>query len=150
MANFLTDGRTALLAALKGDAAIDALVKTWREFGPGLRERLAPEPAYCPLVALYPASGEVLPRFNAANEIAQELVVRIVTDGQDAAGAEEIAALIIARIDASRSGLLDLAGDGLKDMRIVSMRWEPAPSEEGPRLLWNVTVLVAFVWIRLA
>ena len=58
----------------------------------------------------------------------------------------------LAKIDDVRTSLVWVAArsDGLKDMRIVSMRWEPAPSEEGPRLLWNVTVLVAFVWIRLA
>ena len=57
MSNFLTDGRLALLAALRADAAISALVRTWFEFGPGLIRRHDVEPALCPVLGVAPAEG---------------------------------------------------------------------------------------------
>jgi len=150
MNNFLTDARVALLAALQADAGIDALVRTWREFGPGLRERMAIEPAYCPLLALYPAGGEPFARFNAASHIAQDLALRIVTAGQDASAAEELVALVVARIDSCRDGLLGLASEGLKDVRVLSIRWTPEPSPGGARVMWDVALQVRILWIRFA
>ncbi|MFO7956494.1 MAG: hypothetical protein R6X33_05300, partial [Candidatus Brocadiia bacterium] len=55
MSSYLTDGRTALLAALKADADLQSLVKTWLEAGPGLRRRERIEPAWCPAVSVRPA-----------------------------------------------------------------------------------------------
>ena len=148
MANFLTDGRTALLDALKDDEAIAARVRTWREFGPGLRQRLAVEPAYCPLLALYPAEGDQNPRFNAANQTTHGLLLRIVTSGQNAEPCEELAALVLERIAACRAPLAGLADVGLKDIRVSSIRWDPHPAADGAHLMWEALVGVRLVWIR--
>jgi len=148
MANFLTDARTALLAELKGDAQVAALVRTWFEFGPGLRRRFNLEPAACPLVALSPVDGEALRTANALTHVAQRLRVSVATAGQDAEPCEQIVALVLDRIAACDEDCLGLAADGLAGVDVEGIHWRCEPDEAGARTLWTADVDVALRWHR--
>ncbi len=148
MANFLTDGRTALLDALKADAQIAARVKTWFEFGAGLQRRFGIEPAVCPLLALSPAEGDAVRTANALTDIAQRLRIEIATDGQNAELAEELVALIIERIKACNQSCLGLAPDGLMGVEIEGITWRAVPDPSGARIAWSVRIGVAMLWKR--
>ena len=149
MSNFLTDGRAALVAALKADAAIDALVKTYFEFGPGLRRRYELAPAACPALSVLPAEASESHLANVEREVPQRLRIEVATDGQDAAPCEELAALVLARLHACRAGCLGLAADGLTGLRVGSVAWAALPRQDGARLVWTAAIDVELLW-RLA
>jgi len=148
MANFLTDGRTALLSALKADAEIAARVKRWFEFGPGLQRRYELEPASCPLLALAPADGDALRTANALTDVAQRLRIELATDGQDAEPCEELVALVLERLRACDDDCLGLSADGLAGVEVETVRWQPRPDASGARIVWTATIQVALQWKR--
>ena len=148
MANFLTDGRTALLNALKGDAQIAALVKTWYEFGGGLKRRFMIEPAACSLLSLSPAEGDAVRSANALTDIAQRLRIEVATDGQDAEPVEELVALIIERLKASNESCLGLASEGLTGIDAEGITWRPVPHAGGARVMWTARIGVMLLWKR--
>jgi hypothetical protein len=149
MSNFLTDGRLGLMAALQGDAAIDARVRSYFDFGPGLRRRPALEPALCPALSLAPAEAAEERVANVEREVPQLLRVEVATAGQDVQPCEELAALVIARVNACNSDCLGLAADGLTGLRVRAVRWDALPRPEAARILWTAAIEVELLW-RLA
>jgi hypothetical protein len=148
MSNYLTDGRTALLDALKADAQISARVKTWFEFGAGLRRRFNIEPGACPLLALSPAEGDALRTANALTDVAQRLRIQVATDGQDAEPIEELVALTMECIKACDESCLDLADDGLTGVGVDGIAWRPEPDASGARVVWVARIGVLLLWKR--
>ena len=148
MSNFLTDGRLALIAALKADEDIESRVKTYFEFGPGLRRRHGLEPALCPVLSVAPAEGAQTPVANVEREVRQMLHVELATDGQDVEPCEELVALVLARVDACNETLLGLASDGLTSLRAGTITWSALPREDSARLMWTAAVEVELVWRR--
>jgi len=146
MANFLTQGRLALLGALKDDPQIAAAVKTWLEFGSGLSRRYELEAAFCPLLALCPARAEVECVANVEREVPQLLRIDIATDGQDAAPAEELTALVVQRVHLCNENCLGLASGGLAGVHVQGLRWEAVPDRAGARMLWTVAITVRLLW----
>ncbi len=148
MANFLTQGRDALVDALVGDAQIAARIKTWFRFGAGLKRRFRLEPAACPLLALSPAQGKALRTSNALTDLTQRLNLEVATDGQDAEPCEELVALILERLQACDSTCLGLADDGLTGLAVEGVTWQPVPSVAGARIIWSARIGVALLWKR--
>ena len=148
MANFLTDGRVAVLAALKADADIAPKVKTWFEFNRPLLQRFEIEPAQCTAYALHP--GRVVEpddRYNAAYDMRQEIIALITTDGQQPDANEELIALTFARVRASRNAMFGLSSEGLKNIR-ASASLELWEVPKAARLMWQATVTITLDWIR--
>lgn len=148
MSNFLTDGRTALLEALKGDAQIAARVKTWFEFAGGLQRRFDRKPAACPLLALSPAAGEAMRTANALTDVTQRLRLEVATDGQNAEPMEELVSLILDRVKACNESCLGLAADGLAGVDVEGIALRPEPRPSGSRVMWTAEVGVALLWKR--
>ncbi len=149
MTNFLTDGRLALLAALRADAAIGALVRTWFEFGPGLARRHDVEPALCPVIAVAPAEGAPRAVANVEREVPQVLRVDVATAGQDAAPCEELVALVMACVEDANADNLGLAADGLAGLRVSGIRWATQPRADAARPVWTAAVEVELLWRRM-
>jgi len=149
MSNFLTDGRLALLSALRADAAIDALVKTWFEFGPGLARRHELEPALCPVLSVAPAQSAPQEIANVEREVPQMLRIEVATAGQDAAPCEELVVLVLARVWACNDTNLGLAAEGLAALRVRSVRWTPQPRADAARLIWTAALDVELLWRRI-
>jgi len=161
MGNFLTDGRRALLEALKDDPQIASRVRSWFEFGPGLERRYGLEPAACPLLALSPALGESARTANALSDVVesartanalsdvvQRLRLEVATAGQDAGPCEELVALVLQRLQACDESRLGLAAEGLVGVSVGTLRWRARPRRAGSRLLWTATLDVALEWKR--
>jgi len=148
MACFLTQGRLALLDALKNDAGLAAQVATWQEFGPGLRRRLALAPSACPMLSLAPAQGRVEQPANAQREISQALRIDLATDGQDSVPIEELAALVIDRVHACNQDAMGLASQGLRSVRLSDMAWRIQPMGDESRVLWTASLTVVLTWRR--
>jgi len=149
MSNFLTDGRLGLMAALQGDAGIDAKVKTYFDFGPGLRRRPALEPALCPALSLAPAETSQERVANLEREVPHLLRIEVATAGQDVQPCEELAALVVDRVNACNEDCLGLAADGLTGLRVRSVHWAALPDEQAARIIWTASVEVELLW-RLA
>ncbi len=147
MANFLTDGRTALIDALQGDATIAGLVKTWRDWAPGLRVRFLLEPAYCPLVAIYPSSASLDYRYDIGKDLPQDIIVRIVVS-EHPAEAEDIIVPMIRRVELTTTNNLGLATSGLANISIASWRWAAYRNEKAALVQWDVAMIVRLLWIR--
>jgi len=149
MSNFLTDGRLGLVAALQGDPQIDARVKTFFDFGPGLRRRPTLEPALCPALSVAPAEGEERDVANVERELPQVLRLEVATDGQDVGPCEELTALVMERVHACNQDCLGLAPDGLTGLRVRSLRWSVVPHEGAARCIWTAELDVELLWRRL-
>jgi len=148
MSNFLTQGRTALLAALKADPEIAARVKTYFEFGPGLRRRPSFEPALCPVLSLSPSEARSEPVANIEREVRQRLLIELATDGQDAAQCEELLALVTDRVNACNETALGLSSEGLASLRVAQASLSPRPGSDAARPLWKASVEVELLWRR--
>jgi hypothetical protein len=149
MANFLTDGRLAMVGALRDDTEIARRVRTWFDFGPGLQRRYSLEPALCPALSVSPAEGTQAAVANVERETVQTLRVEAATDGQDVAPCEELAALILARVEACNEECLGLASDGLTGLRVRSVAWASRPRQDGARLIWTASIQVELLWRRI-
>ena len=148
MSNFLTEGRTALVEALKADASLEAAVKTWFDFGPGLRRRAEPEPASCPALSVMPAGVNQLFVANVERELPQALRIEVTTDGQDPGPCEELAALVLACVEDCNETCLGLAADGLTGVRVGGVTFAPLPRAGAARPLWRGDVEVELLWRR--
>ena len=148
MANFLTDGRAALLAKLKADVQIASKVKTWFEFGAGLTQRYNLEPSACPLVALSPADGDAVRTANAYTDVTQRLRIELATDGQDAEPCEELVSLVLARLQACDADALGMSADGVVGVDVEGIRWRAVPDRSGARVVWAANVDIAILWKR--
>lgn len=148
MSNFLTDGREALLAALKADAGIAARVKTFYEFGSGLLERAASEPSDCPALSVTPSEMRRVPVANVEREIPQSLRVRVTTAGQDVEPCEELAALVMACVEGADETALGLAAEGLTGLRVRSVGWDARPRRGAAQVLWTASVEIMLLWRR--
>jgi len=146
MSNLFTDGRLALLAALQDDPAIAGSVKTWFDFGPGLRRRVNLEPAACPALSLAPDEAAELWMANVERELPQRLRVEVATAGQDVAPCEELAALVLARVHAANQDCLGLASDGLTGLRVRAITWAALPKQEAAQSIWTAAVHVELLW----
>jgi hypothetical protein len=149
MGNFFTDGRLALIAALQADAEIDGRIRTYFDFGPGLRRRNALQPAFCPALSVAPAEGAERRVANVEREIPQVFRVELATAGQDVAPCEELTALVLARVAACNQTRLGLAPEGLTGLRVRTIAWQTVPGPEEARLLWTATIEVELLWRRL-
>lgn len=148
MSNFFTDGRLALIAALQGDAQIDARVKTCFDYGPGLARRHALEPALCPVLSVAPAQGVHRSVANVQREIPQVLHVEVATAGQDVAPCEELAALVAACVDTCNDDCLGLSADGLTALRVRNIWWDARPRQDAVRIIWVAVLEVELLWRR--
>jgi len=148
VSNILTDGRTALLAALKADMSIAALVKTWWEFNRPLIQRFEVEPAACTAYALHPGPiVEPDERYNAAYDLRQQVIVLITSDGQVPDPCEELVMLTIKRVRACRDGgMLGLSADGLANLR-AGANVEPWEHPTSARLMWQAAMTITLDWI---
>jgi hypothetical protein len=149
MSNFLTDGRLALLGALRADAAIGPMVRTWFDFGPGLLRRHDLGAALCPIIAVAPAESAPAEVANVERQVPQVLRVEAATAGQDAAPCEELVALILACVDGANAGCLGLASEGLAGLRVRSIRWAAMPRPDAARLIWTAAIDVELLWRRM-
>ena len=149
MSNFLTDGRLALLGALRADEAISPLVRTWFDFGPGLLRRHDVEPALCPVLGVAPAESAPAEVANVEREVPQVLRVEVATAGQDAAPCEELVALVLACVDGANDDNLGLAAQGLTGLRVRSIRWATLPRADAARPIWTAAVDVELLWRRI-
>jgi len=147
MANFLTTGRAALIAALQDDEDIDELVKTWHTFGagPSRRDRILYEPTYCPILSVYPAGLEDEQRANVYHTVGQDVEIEICVDQQDVATGEELLALTRKRISAERAAMMSLA-----DLRNIALtgkaEWNAYQSKDDARVLWTIVFNVRLSW----
>ena len=148
MSNFFTDGRLGLTAELQGDPQIDARVKTWFDYGPGLVRSHDLEPALCPLLSVAPSQGAQAYIANLEREVSQRLAVRVATCGQDAAPCEELAALVVGRVEACNADVLGLGPDGLAALRVREVSWSSEAARDGGRLIWTAAVEVELLWRR--
>jgi len=148
MSSYLTDGRTALLAALKADADIQSRVKTWFEAGPGLRRRERVEPAWCPAISVRPAGVRRTPVANIETEVVQSIRIEVLTDGQDAEPCEQLAALVLDCVKDRDQTCLGLADEGLAAVRARSVELAPMPNLRTARPLWSGAVDVELTWRR--
>ena len=149
MSNFLTDGRLALIAALQGDAAIDARVRTYLDFGPGLTRRHAVEPSLCPVLSVAPAEAREYVVANVEREVPQMLRVEVATAEQDVEPCEELVALVLSRVQACNEDCLNLAADGLIGLRAESVSWASEPHDSAARLIWTAAITVRLLWRRI-
>jgi len=148
MPNYLTTARRALIAALQADPTLASSVRTWYDFGPGLRKRYDTQPSNCPLIAVVPAELDVTQIATATESLPQDVEVGITTDGQDA---EPCEALVVAALDvvrAQRDICLGLAADGLTHISIQSLRWEALLSRKDARVRWDAIIIVRIHWMR--
>jgi hypothetical protein len=148
VANFLTDGRLALLDALQADATLDQNIRTWNEFGPGLRWRRRLEPASCPVCSVTPLEGGEDQAFNVLRQIPQLLQLELATAGGDAAPCEELVAAAIGVVESERETALGLADSGLQGLSITGLSWKAHPEEDAPRMIWLAALTVRLLWIR--
>jgi len=148
MPNFLTDGRLALLDALKNDPDISSAVKNWFEYGSGLKRRCELEAALCPFLALAPEEGKVEQVANVQRQIPQVLRIDLATEGQNASPIEALAALVIERVRQCNEDCLGLAGNGLAAVQLRGVKWEAVPAKSGPRLIWTAGIRVRLLWRR--
>ena len=148
MSSFLTDGRQALIDALKADAELGARVRTWFEFGPGLSERHNVEPAACPALTVLAAGARRDAVANVQHEIVQTLRVEAAVAGQDAAPCEELVEAVLGCVESADEDCLGLSDDGLAAVRARSVSWAPLPQRSGPRLVWKATVEIELLWRR--
>ncbi len=149
MSNFLTDGRTALVDALRADAEIDARVRTYFTFGPGLAERRSLEPAACPALTVLPGGARPACVASIEREVPHALTVEIATAGQDVAPCEELAALVLDRLRACDEDCLGLTAQGLEGVFAGPVRWRMRPAPDAPRPLWVASIEVTLLWRRL-
>ncbi|MCD6416738.1 MAG: hypothetical protein J7M08_08605 [Planctomycetes bacterium] len=148
MSNFLTQGRTALLGALKDDEEINSRVRTYLAFGPGLKRRAELTAALCPALTLTPGRTDQAQVANVERELAQRLAVEVAVAGQDVAPCEELAALVLDRVLASSETCLGLSGEGLTALRARSVQLEAQPAEDAAHLIWKARVAVELLWRR--
>ncbi len=148
MANFLTTGRAALLTVLQADVTLAAGIQTWYDWGPGLKKRFGLEPSRCPILSLVPADLDQDQLSNAAERFPQDLALEIATHGQDAEPCEEYLVAALAVVKAADRNCLDLAADGLAQVRPLSVHWEAMVTKESPDIIWLVTMIVRNTWLR--
>ena len=148
MSNFLTDGRRALLAAFQADATLSAKVRTWFDWGPGIRRRYNLEPARCPAFSLAPAELDEDQIANVSAGFPQDLAVGIATDGADAEPCEELVAAAFDVIRAGSRTCLGLAADGITGLEVRSAQWAVIQEDKDPRPRWEAEIIVRVNWMR--
>lgn len=146
MGNLFTDGRLALIGALQADPAIAGLVKTWFDFGPGLRRRPNVEPAACPALSVAPEEAAEAYVANVERQIPQTLRIEVAAAGQDVAACEELAALVLERVHASNQDCLGLAAQGLTGLRVRAITWAALPKEQAAQVVWTAALHVELLW----
>ena len=152
---FFTEGRLALIAALKADEDLAARVRHWYEFGPGIRERYSEKAINCPLVRIIPDQVPFETNTNVLDEVNQDIEVYVATDSPDAAEVEFIAACVIDVMRRARRrgpeappDLLGLASDGLSSVQLRGIQFEALQSPEDARILWRCAIMVRLHWFR--
>ncbi len=149
MSVYLTDARTALVAALEADVTLSLKVVKWFTWGPGLRKRFDILPAVCPLVSVVPAEMGQDQVANVTAGIDQDLEIGIATDGQDAAPCEELVAAALDVLVAAARSRLGLADEGLSSVEIVRVLWRAVKDKEDARVRWEATITARIHWMRL-
>ena len=148
MSNWLTDGRMALLTALQNDATLSGAVRTWFDWGPGLRKRYDLLPAYCPMVSVVPAELDQEELSNMADRWPQDIEVGVATDGQNAEPCEELVAAVLDVVVTENRSALGLAAAGVSGLSLVSIRWMQEVSEKDSRVRWLCALVVRIHWMR--
>ena len=146
MANFLTDGRQALLARLQANATLAAAVREWHEWGTGIIQRYEYEPASCPLCSVAPAALDNEELSNITDRYPQAIEIVILTDGQDAEPGEELLAAALEVIQVARADHLGLAADGLARVDPQTVQWQLWATERDPRPRWLIRLRVLLAW----
>lgn len=145
--NFLTTGREALIAELKADALYDARIKTWFEFGGGLKRRLLVDRAHCPYCAIYPIEGAEALDMNVLRRIPHFVQVEFGASRQNCSKVEALQAEFYEVLKAARTDNLGLASsNGLSAIQVHQVTYEMRPDKDGDSLIWTVanTVILRF------
>ena len=150
MACFLTTARLALLAALQADATLNAAIRTWFDWGPGLRKRYEIAPRNCPLLSVLPAELDADQFANVMARLPQDLEIGIAVDGPDVAPLEELVAAALDVIQAESRTCLSvaLAEDGLTGIEILRVEWEAVPDKDTGRVVWLAIITARINWMR--
>ena len=148
MACYLTAARRALLRAFQADWRIQNRVSTWREFGPGLRERLLIDHTHCPMLAVYPLTIPLDEVYNMGRDVDQDLMILAATSSQNARPTEELFVAILNRLDVSTWTGLGLTPRGLKKFTLTDVRWIANVEESGDHLIWELRMTVRVQWIQ--
>ena len=147
MSEFLTDGRTALLARLQADATMDSTVRTWFSWGPGILQRFDILPVNCPLVSVVPANLPAEELSNIVDKFPQDVEIGIATDGQDAEPCETLIVRALSVVYAANRDCLELSAQGLASVRPVNCRWQAEPNTEDGRVMWYGVLNVRLTWL---
>ncbi len=147
MACFLTTARLALLGKLQADATLNADIKTWFTWGPGIRRKHDLTPAVCPALSVAPAELDVDQSSNMAAGYPQDLEVGIATLGQDAAPCEELVAAAVDVVAAANRSSLDALA-GVTGVEIRSARWMAVEDEPKGRVRWEAQLVVRIQHMR--
>jgi len=145
---WLTVGRKTLLAALQADATLDAGIREWFTWGPGIRKRFKLEPSVCPLLSLVPAELREDDLSNITDQFPQDVEIGIATDGQDAGPCEALVAAAVGVVNEENRSALGLSGEGLASVRVISVRWAAQVDEKDPRVRWLAEIVVRLMWFR--
>lgn len=148
--SFLTTARLALLARLQADETLAANVRTWFDWGPGLKKRFNIEPATCPLVTVVPAELSSDLAANVVSAIPQDIEIGIATAGQDAAPSELLAAAVLDVVAAANADCLAMSGDGVHGLDVLRVDWQAAESTKAANYRWEVSITIRINWRRLA
>ena len=145
---FFTYGRLALIGALKADTTLAEKVKRWYDFGPGIRVRYAEDPAWCPLIRVIPAETPIETPTNELDHIPQRVEIYIMTDNQDAAECELLAARVIQVLREERSTRFNLFNEGLTNVLINSVFWQAVEDTKAERIRWRCAIMAEMDWFR--
>lgn len=150
-ASFLTQGRLALIEALRADLTLRERIREvhWFTWGSGLRRRLVIEPSECPCISIAPAEGGVDLLANVVAEIPQVVQVNLYTAGQNVEPMEDLLAALYNVVATARVSCLGLASEGLSNVQTTGTTWLAIESTEGAELIWNTTTNVRLTWRRL-
>lgn len=155
MTVFFTQGRLALIQALRSDVLLAERVRHWYDFGPGILDRYREDPRDCPLVRVIPQEVPFQTETNVLDFIPQDLEIYVATDSQDAAECEELASAVIDVLRRARrrgegepEDLLGLAEEGLSSVRIVSVAFQPLKDAEDERVVWRCAILARLNWFQ--
>lgn len=144
MSNPLTTLRSALWQTIDDDAELTALLLggTKVRWAYGLQQRLAVEPAMCPILSVGPAEAHV-PGIDAAghdsrSEWRYSLRIQTYTEGQDADESEELIHRVIAV--AAEHFPFGLGSQGLHAIEFDPVAFTIYPDERGRKPIWSASV----------
>lgn len=150
MANFLTEGREALIERMQANATLAREIRNWFVFSSTLQTRLIVEPAQCPFCSIAPAEGQIELISDPMADIDQVLQIDFGVRGQDCAPMEE---LLVAFYDVVLDALTDHLGLAEEGLALVLLEggptWMARQDKEGADFIWITTSNLRLGWKRL-